>query len=69
MNYIHRLQLDVIERDESILTRQSRIEEFRSHLALPKFQTQADGSRGDWISTDDVRRWLLYIEDTGRETV
>jgi hypothetical protein len=64
MNHIHRLQNDVIDLNDQILRRAERIQEFREHLASPKFAAeQADGSRGDWIATADVRRWLQYIED------
>jgi hypothetical protein len=38
-----------------------RIAEMRAHLQSSKFQPQADGTRGDWISTADVQRWLDYI--------
>lgn len=67
MNYIHRLQCDVVELNQNILARADRIQEFRQHLNLAKYDdVQADGSRGDWISKADVLRWLQYIEDTGQ---
>jgi hypothetical protein len=70
MNYIHQLQNSIRERDDNILTRMERIQEFERHLLLPKFdKVQADGERGDWISVDDVRRWLAYCNDTGRDFV
>lgn len=64
MNHIHRLQNDVADLSGQILRRAKRIQEFREHLASPKFNAeQADGSRGDWIAVADVQRWLRYIED------
>lgn len=67
MNYIHQLQSEVVDLNDQILRRADRIQEFREHLSLPKFaEQQQDGSRGDWISVADVRRWLQYIEDTAQ---
>jgi hypothetical protein len=64
MNHIHRLQNDIADLNDQIMRRAERIAEFRAHLALPKFAAvQSDGSRGGWISTADVHRWLQYIED------
>jgi hypothetical protein len=40
-----------------------RIQELRVHLQSSKFGPQADGSRGDWMSTADIQRWLRYIEE------
>ena len=62
MNYIHKLQQDRGEATERVLAMMDRIQELRVHLSGPKFGPQADGSRGDWISTADVQRWLRYIE-------
>lgn len=46
----------------AIADTRATLQEFRAHLALPKFSPeQADGSRGDWIATSDVRRWLDAI--------
>jgi len=67
MNHIHKLQCDVVQLNDEISRRSDRIQEFREHLASSKFAAiQADGSRGDWIATEDVRRWLSYIEDIGQ---
>jgi hypothetical protein len=64
MNHIHRMQNEVIDLNDQIMRRAERIAEFRAHLELPKFAAeQSDGSRGGWISTADVQRWLQYIED------
>jgi hypothetical protein len=64
MNHIHRLQNEVRDLNDQIVRRAERIQEFRAHLALPKFAAvQNDGERGDWISVEDVRRWLQYVED------
>lgn len=70
MNYIQKLQCDVVQLNGDILTRADRIAEFREHLQSSKFApVQSDGSRGDWIATADVFRWLQYIEDTGQPYV
>lgn len=64
MNHIHKLQAQVVDLNDQHLRRAERFQEFREHLASPKFNPeQADGSRGDWISVADVQRWLRYIED------
>jgi hypothetical protein len=63
VNYIERLQIEVAQHERAAAARRERIEELRFHLSLPKYQTQPDGSRGDWISTTDVQRWLRYIEE------
>lgn len=63
MNYIKRLELDVIERDEVLVARLERTQEFRAHLMGPKFVNPTGGQeRQDWISVADVQRWLNYIE-------
>lgn len=70
MNHIHRLQNEVVQLNDDILRRADRIQEFREHLASPKFNAvQTDGSRGDWISVADVQRWLRYIEDTAQNNL
>lgn len=63
MSYIERLQIEVAQHERAAAALQERITELRQHLSLPKFQPQQDGSRGDWISTTDVQRWLRYIEE------
>ena len=63
MNHIHALQRDLQTEVATNLQREGRINEFREHLDLPKFApVQLDGSRGDWMSVADIRRWLTYIE-------
>lgn len=70
MNYIHQLQAQVVDLNDQHLRRADRFQEFREHLALPKFHAeQADGSRGDWISVADVQRWLRYIEDISQNNL
>jgi hypothetical protein len=70
MNYIKQLEADKAELTDAIITRSERIQEFRAHLQTSKFApVQQDGSRGDWIATADVFRWLQYIEDTGQPLV
>ena len=63
MNYIQKLQQDRGEATERVLSMMDRIQELRVHLSGPKFGPQADGSRGDWMSTADIHNWLRYIED------
>ena len=68
MNHIHKLQNEVRDLNDQVLRKNERIAEFRLHLQTSKFAAvQSDGERGDWIGTADVKRWLLYIEDLGRE--
>ena len=62
MNYIKRLELDVRERDEVLVDRLERTQEFRAHLQSSKFVNGEAGDRNDWISVADVQRWLTYIE-------
>ena len=69
MNYIRKIQGEVVDLNDQILRRAERIAEFREHLQSSKFGPQADGSRGDLISTGDVHRWLQYIEDTAQSFV
>ena len=63
MNYITKLQQDRGEATERVLAMKDRIQELRVHLQSSKFQPQADGTRGDWMSTTDIQRWLRYIEE------
>jgi hypothetical protein len=70
MNYIKQLEVTTVELNDAILTRAERIQEFREHLFSSKFApVQSDGSRGDWIATKDVLRWLQYLDDTGQPFV
>lgn len=61
MTYIKKLQAELAEAKLHAANRSERIDEFRAHLDSPKFKEQANGERGDWISTQDVREWLNYI--------
>lgn len=58
MNYIKQLQSEIADN----ANRADRAQEFRAYLQSSKFGPQSDGSRGDWIATADVLRWLQYIE-------
>ena len=61
-NYIARLQEAVRSTEADATAVRERVQEFRVHLAGPKFTgTEQDGSRKDWISTADANRWLDYI--------
>ena len=64
MNYIKQLECQKAELQDQLIGRAERIQELREHLASAKFNYDpADGSRTDWISTADVKRWLEYIEE------
>lgn len=59
MNYIHTLQKIGDERGERLCQIHERIESMRAHLLSPKFAAvQSDGTRGDWIATSDVLRFI-----------
>ena len=61
MNYIKAMEQIIETRQAEAIQRETRLIEFRAHLASSKFHTQSDGSRGDLIGTADVNRWLDYI--------
>jgi len=63
VNHIHKLQAENAGANHRIIGLIERIHEFRAHIQSSKFGPQADGTRGDWISTADVNRWLRYIEN------
>ena len=67
MNHIHKLQADNVGANHRIIGLIERIHEFRAHIQSSKFGPQSDGTRGDWISTADVQRWLRYIENGTNE--
>ena len=67
MNHILKLQADNVGANHRIIGLIERIHEFRAHIQSNKFAPQADGTRGDWISTADVNRWLRYIENGNDE--
>jgi len=63
MNYIKQLEQAVAQTTADNAARAERLQEFRQHLLSSKYDAiQADGSRGDLISTGDVFNWLRYIE-------
>lgn len=62
MNYIKKLENTVFDRGSVILAADQEIREFMAHLNSSKFQgVDLDGTRKDWISTDDVRSRLQNI--------
>jgi hypothetical protein len=67
MNHILKLQADNVGANHRIIGLIERIHEFRAHIQSSKFGPQSDGTRGDWISTADVNRWLRYIENGTNE--
>lgn len=59
MNYIQSLQTVIADQDQKIAEMRQQIEDMRAHLLSSKFvAVQPDGSRGDWIATLDVLRFL-----------
>jgi hypothetical protein len=67
VNHIHKLQTENAGANQRIVGLIERIHEFRAHLQTSKFRPQSDGTRGDWIGTADVNRWLRYIENGNDE--
>ena len=64
MNYILALQNELSAARAVLRAKDAVVEEFRCHLAGPKFQgLDLDGGRKDWIATADVRAWLQRITD------
>ena len=63
MNYIKTLESICDDRAARLEAIAHQVEWMRQHLLSSKFGPQADGSRGDWIATADVLRW---IEDLRR---
>ena len=62
MNYIKKLENKVFDRGSIILAADQEIREFMAHLNSAKFQGEDfDGSRKDWISTNDVRSRIQTI--------
>jgi hypothetical protein len=60
MNFILKLQEEnkaLLEKNQMV---ESKIIEFRAHLASPKFQSQP---LDNYISTKDVENWLNYIRE------
>lgn len=63
MNYIMALRQRAAEAEKEEQAINARIDEFRAHLAGPKFQGfDSDGERRDWIATSDAIRWISYIK-------
>ena len=51
------------QRDRIHATR-AHIIDIRAHLLNPKFQgTEPDGGRKDWISTSDVDRMMVQLQE------
>lgn len=64
MNYILALQNELSATRAVLRAKEAVVEEFRCHLAGPKFQgLDLDSGRKDWIATADVRAWLQRIID------
>lgn len=65
MNYIHRLENELIESNRVLMERLERTQEFHTHLLSSKFSNEfcTRDERNDWIAVADVRRWLNYIQD------
>ena len=64
MNYIKQLEQTNKEKLEVIDNACKRLQEFRAFLLTDKFTgISADGSRLDWIATNDVDRMLQEVHD------
>lgn len=65
MNYIERLQTENKELKGQLEQIKSELDSFRIFLNSAKFQGfESDGSRKDWISTNDVQNRLKEISLT-----
>ena len=58
MNYIKTLESICEDRATRLESIAHQVEWMRQHLLSSKFGPQSDGSRGDWIATADVLRWI-----------
>lgn len=59
MNYILRLEDEVKANAELILALRGALREIKAKALSPKHQGVApDGSRNDWIASNDVVRWV-----------
>lgn len=63
MNHIRRLQRDLADAQAKLSAVLAETESFRQHLHLPKFITEEQGDRKDWIATRDVLNRLSHIRD------
>lgn len=62
MNYIKELENTIYDRGSIILAADQEIRDFMAHLNSAKFQGEdLDGSRKDWILTNDIRSRLQTI--------
>ena len=61
-HYATELKSELAKKDSEIAELRRKLQEFRTHLAGPKFQgVDDDGSRRDWISSGDVDYRLIEI--------
>lgn len=60
-NYIQTLRAELETARAQQLATHAAIQDFRVHLAGPKFGLQADGETADYIRVGDVNRWLAAI--------
>lgn len=64
MNVIQRLRADNAMLRTQVAAYADGFAALRAHLDSSKFKgADLDGERKDWISTEDVRRWLAVIEN------
>ena len=67
MNYILQLQETITKLDSQSAKTEQAIIDFNAFLMTDKFTgVDLDGSRKDWISTDDVQRQLQHLLNTLR---
>jgi hypothetical protein len=66
MNYIARLQGELVELQGQLQAKDEAVRAFRAHIASDKFSGfDQDGSRRDWIAVRDVDAYLLEIIAAG----
>ena len=66
MNYIKKLQADLEAKTVELDAKLALIAEFERHLQGPKYQgADTNGTRKDWISTNDVVDWLRSMRSAG----
>jgi len=65
MNYITKLKTENAELTEKLAKLETAFTDFSAFLLSPKFQGQESaGERKNWISTDDVQRWISEIKSS-----
>ena len=70
MNVVQRLRADNAELRAQLEAYADGFTLLRAHLDSDKLKgVDLDGDRKDWISVDDVRRWLACIENDALDPI